>query len=100
METKHLPQKLIDDLSAVKHPAIDFSLIELGILKEISIDNKTANVTIAFPFPNIPIEGTIVNSIKKPFEANGYEIDYSVVIMTEQEKNEFLGLEKKGWKGL
>lgn len=100
MDIKDLPQNLADALSRVNHPAINFSLIELGIVKEVSVDKKTVYVTFAFPFPNIPIEGALVGSIANPVKELGYELDHTIVIMTEEEKARFLDLEHKGWKGM
>ncbi len=100
MDIKNLPQNLADALTKVKHPAINFSLIELGIVKEVSVDKKTVYVTFAFPFPNIPIEGALVNSIAAPIKELGYDLDHTIIIMNEEEKQSFLDLENKGWKGM
>lgn len=100
MDIKNLPQNLADALSQVNHPAIDFSLIDLGIVKEVSVDEKTVYVTFAFPFPNIPIEDTLVNSIASPIKGLGYNLDHTIVLMTEEEKQSFIDMENKGWKGL
>ena len=100
MDIKNLPKDVADTLTKVKHPAIDFSLMQLGIVKEVSVDEKTVYVTFAFPFPNIPIADKLIDSIGSPIKELGYDLDHSIIIMTEEEKQSFLDLEHKGWTGL
>lgn len=44
-------EEIMQALSNVKHPAINYSLIELGIIEDVSLENKKAKVLIKFPFP-------------------------------------------------
>jgi len=96
MVTKEEVFNLISD---VMHPAINFSLLKLGIVKDIEINESEATVIFAFPFPNIPIAEILVNSVAKPIISNGINFNYRIVLMTNEEKNKFLELEQKGWKG-
>ncbi len=43
-------------VSEVKHPAIDRTLVDLGIVKEIAIEGSKVLVTIALPSPCIPTQ--------------------------------------------
>ncbi len=43
-------------VSEVKHPAIDRTLVDLGIVKEIAIEGNKVLVTIALPSPGIPTQ--------------------------------------------
>ena len=43
-------------LAWVKHPMLDRSLLELGIIKHIAVEQRKVKVTLAFPFPTIPIK--------------------------------------------
>jgi len=51
-------------IAKVRHPAINCTLVELGIVKDITVKGNKVAVTIAFPVPNIPIRDTIVNSVR------------------------------------
>lgn len=95
-----IPQELIKEIYKVKHPAIDFSLVELGIVNEIEFENNVVKITFAFPFPNIPIADALINSITEPVQALGYKTEYSIVTMSEAEKAHFLSMEEQGWKGM
>ena len=93
-------QEIINAISDVQHPAITNSLLNLGIVKDIEIEDNTAVVTFAFPFPNIPIADQLINSISQPIKAIGLEFMHIVVTMNEEEKAKFMQLETEGWKGM
>lgn len=96
MKTK---QDIINAISEVQHPAIAYSLLDLGIVKDVTLDENKAKVTFAFPFPNIPIAEQLVNSIYGPIFLLGFDFEYSIVQMTEEEKAKFMQMEVDGWKG-
>ena len=93
-------QDVINELSKVEHPAISYSLVKLGIVTDVELNSNKVSVVFAFPFPNIPIAETLINSIAKPVESLGLEFNYIVRTMNEEEKNRFLQLEAEAWKGL
>jgi len=83
----------------VRHPAIDHTLFDLGIIKEVDLDDGVVSVVFAFPFPNIPIEDQLVGSVATPLVEKGAEFSYKVDLMTEEERNKFLAMEAEAWKG-
>jgi metal-sulfur cluster biosynthetic enzyme len=93
-------EQIENAIASVMHPAIDLSLIRLGIVKDVKVTDEKAEVTFAFPFPNIPIAEQLINSIKLPVTNLGAALDYQVLIMTEEEKQKFLQLEASAWKGM
>ncbi|HDR50789.1 MAG TPA: DUF59 domain-containing protein [Mariniphaga anaerophila] len=92
-------QELIKTLETVEHPAISYSLIKLGIVSHVELNENKVNVVFAFPFPNIPIADVLINSIAQPIYDMGLEFEHSIRIMTDEEKNRFLQLEAEAWKG-
>ncbi|NOZ35046.1 MAG: iron-sulfur cluster assembly protein [Chlorobi bacterium] len=90
-------EDVLKNISDVMHPAINFSLVKLGIVSDVKIGNNTATVVFALPFPNIPILYDLIFSISQPIMDMGLEFKYDTRIMTETEKNEFLKLEAEGW---
>jgi metal-sulfur cluster biosynthetic enzyme len=86
-------------LAQVKHPAIDCSLADLGIVKEVKVEDETIFVTMAFPFPNIPIKEYLIKSVKTPLEKLGADVIVEITVMSQKELQEFLALEKENWKG-
>ncbi len=83
----------------VRHPAIDHTLFDLGIIKEVNLEGETVSVVFAFPFPNIPIEDQLVGSVAEPLIEKGAEFMYKVDLMTEEEKSKFMKMEAEAWKG-
>jgi metal-sulfur cluster biosynthetic enzyme len=93
-------EQIEETIASVMHPAIDLSLTTLGIVKDVKVTDKKAEVTFAFPFPNIPIADQLINSIRNPVTNLGVIFDYQVVIMSEEERQKFLQLEASAWKGM
>jgi len=93
-------KKILDAVSGVKHPAINHSLLDLGIVKDIELSENTVVTTFAFPFPNIPIADKLVNSIANPVKKLGFDFQHITLLMSEQEKAKFLQMETEAWTGL
>ncbi len=93
-------EQALEAIKEVKHPAIDHTLLDLGIVKHVSTDEEKVYVTFAFPFPSIPIADTLIGSISAPLQEIGAEVLVDMVLMTEEEKQKFLRMEQEAWKGL
>jgi len=91
--------KVIRIIESIQHPAIATSLVNLGILQDIDFEGDTVKATFVWPFANIPIKEQLISSIKIPLENMGLKLEYNEKVMSEDEKNKFLELEKKYWKG-
>ncbi len=85
-------------LTQVKHPAIDRTLMELGILKDIAVEDGKVTITLAFPFPGIPIADLLVNSVREPVEKLGANVEVKTTVMTAEELQAFLAMEQEAWK--
>ncbi len=96
IKTKEDIKNIIKD---IMHPAINYSLLELGIVKNINIEGNIAEVEFAFPFPTIPIADTLIKSIAKPIVEKGIEFKYKIELMTIEEKDKFMKMEMLGWNG-
>ena len=100
-ESYNKSNDVIKLISSVKHPAINNSLVELGIVQDIDVDVETKSVTLefVFPFPNIPIKDQLVHSIESVLSEKKYKLEYEIRVMTEEEKQDFLKKESEGWIG-
>lgn len=92
-------EKVRKALAEIKHPAIDRSLIDLGIMKGIAVEDNKVILTLAFPSPNIPIADYLINSVHAPIEKLGAEVEIVTTIMNQEELQAFLRMEKEGWIG-
>lgn len=92
-------EEVLHTLGDIKHLAIDCTLIELGILKNILVKNNKVIVTFAFPFVGIPIKEFLVNSVREPIAKLGIKVEVKETIMTDKERENFLKLDGKHWTG-
>jgi metal-sulfur cluster biosynthetic enzyme len=98
--TKTISEEEIRDvIGKVRHAAIDCSLVDLGIVKNVTIKGDKVAVTLAFPFANIPIKDYLVMSVKMPLEKLGVKVEVETTVMNEEETQRFLEMEAKYWKG-
>ncbi|HHE75236.1 MAG TPA: DUF59 domain-containing protein [Desulfobacteraceae bacterium] len=86
-------------IAPVKHPAIDNTLVDLGMVKDVEVKGEKVTLTLAFPFPNIPIEGLLINSLQQPLKKLGVEAEIKTTVMSPEELQKFLAMEQAGWKG-
>ena len=86
-------------LEGVRHPAIDRTLLDLGIIKSVAVESDNVHVLLAFPFPNIPIKEYLINSVRGPLGERGIAVEIETTVMDEEELQKFLAMEKEGWKG-
>jgi metal-sulfur cluster biosynthetic enzyme len=93
--------KILETLKTVKHPAINLSLIDLGILQDIQIVDNKSKATLAWPFDLVPpaVKQIIVNSVKNAIKPFGVNFEYKEKIMNNEGKQKFLQLEQENWKG-
>ena len=96
MKTK---EEMLELISIVMHPAINYSLLDLGIVKDLNVNENSVEVLFAFPFPGIPIADALVNSISQPIVAKGFEFKYKIELMNTEEKDNFMEMETVGWIG-
>lgn len=92
-------EEVCNVLEKIKHPFIDCSLIKLGIIKNIELNENYVFVTFALPFPKIPIKDRLIISVKKSIEKLGLKVKEEVTVMTPEELQKFLAIEKENWKG-
>jgi len=90
--------EILIKLEEIKHPFIDCSLIELGLVKNVTVNGSNVIVNFALPFQNIPIKDKLIFSIKKALEELGAKLETKITIMTQEERQKFLNLEKENWK--
>lgn len=89
-------------IGQVKHPAIDSTLVELGMVRDVALDGRRATLTLAIPFEAVPqqIRDMLIGSLQRAVEALGVELSADVAVMSEAERQHFLETEQRNWKGL
>jgi len=98
MAKEILEKDVYKALGKIEHPAINSTLIDLGIIKEISTKENKVTIIIAFPFPNIPIGDYFVNSVREAIERLGAKPEIKITTMNQEEQKKFLAMEQENWK--
>ena len=93
-------QKVIEIITGVKHPAINHTLYNLGIIKSYEIKDRNIEIVMALPALNIPILNMLIQSFKQPLETMEAKVNVQTVVMTQEELQKFLTMEQSAWKGL
>ena len=88
-------------VAEIKHPAIDRTLVDLGIVKEITVNGNKVLITMALPFPGIPtqVRDYLVNRVVEQIKKLDVEVEVDVTIMNQEELQAFLAMEQESWKG-
>ena len=94
-------EELFEAIKDVKHPAINCSLAELGIAKDLEDKGETIQMTIALPFAGVPenIRNIMTESLTKELYVFEKDIEVSIELMTEGVKENFMRLETENWLG-
>lgn len=89
-------------LGQVVHPAINRSLVELGMVKDVTLEHGKVMLTLVLPFMGIPdsIKDYLVNNLREAVVGLGAEVEVSIMQMNEEEIQAFLAMEQESWKGL
>jgi len=84
------------------HPAISRTLIELGMVKHITLENDKVIITLALPILDIPasIKDQLVSSLYKAVASLGAEAEVRIMEMNQEERQAFLAMEQESWKDL
>ena len=93
-------KEVMQAMSKIAHPEIDYSLLDLGMIKEVSVEQETVKVTMNLPFPGVPVKDLLVQIVKDAIadkdEAARVEIAFAT--MSEAEREEFGRKAREKWK--
>ncbi len=96
MKPFHITLKEI--LESMKHPFIDYSLIDLGILKNIEAVGDKILVNIAWPSIDSAIKPFIISLVTGSLKKLNRKIEINESIMSAEDKKFYLDLEEKDKK--
>lgn len=101
MEKQISREEILHRLKSVEHPEIAVSLIDLGMILDVAIEQNTVKIAIALPMINIPqaVTDAIVQSIYHPIRELGLEIKPEYFEMTPDVRDQFFTAARANWKG-
>ncbi len=96
-------QEILKAIGEVEHPAISATLMNLGMVKDITVDQDgIVTLSLVLPFENVPenITDIIKASLaQKIASVSGKLVNVNEVIMNEEELQNFLTIESQNWRG-
>ena len=100
--TKNISEEDVHQaIKQVMHPAINCTLVELGMVKDIALKDDKVTLTLVLPLLSIPISSKdyLVNSLQQAVMKLGAKIEVRVAEMNQEERLAFLAMEQESWKG-
>ena len=86
-------------VAKVRHPEIDRTLVELGMIKDIVVRDDKVILTMALPFMEIPIKDYLVNSVQQTVTKLGVEIEVKLTEMNQEQRESFTAMAQEAWIG-
>ncbi len=97
--------QVLEALKEVNDPEIPLNVVDLGLIKGISCDDKTIFVKMTLTTPKCPLENFIVNSIKQKLKEYFPSMDVDINLEFDEPWNTSMisekgkeKLRKLGWK--
>ena len=102
MATNISLQNVQQTIGKVTHPAISRTLVDLGMIKDVSLHMSEARLTLALPILNIPapVKDYLLNSLREAVAALGVQLAVEIAEMNGEKRQAFLVMEQERWKGL
>jgi len=95
-----LLQDIEQALSGVMHPEINYSLIHLGMIKDVVCKEDKVSLTLKLPLLQVPVKELLIQSIERVFTNLDMtlQVDINVEQMSQEEREKFMSMAKEGWK--
>jgi metal-sulfur cluster biosynthetic enzyme len=96
-----ISQKSVEKaLSKLMHPEINYSLVDLGMIKDTAFRQNKVSVILKVPFLDVPIRDHLIQMIKESVSDLNETVETEINLqqMSQQERDEFRKKAKKGWK--
>jgi len=87
-------------LSKIMHPEINYSLVDLGMIKGVVYEEKKVGLTLKLPFLQVPIKDLLIESIKKTLSDldSSIQVEINIEQMSQEQRDKFAKMAKEGWK--
>ena len=92
MSNKVTESEVYESLALIKHPEIqDRNLVELGMIPQVSIHDRSVRVTLALPSLEASIKKSLVDTVQQAVVAiaNELEVNVNVTEMDEEQRANF-----------
>ncbi len=93
-------EQVLNAFRGVIHPEMKRNLVELGMVKDVAVEDGEVTVTLALPFMEIPIKDDLMSSLQEAVSELDSELgtEVKLVEMSQQERTEFMTAAEGGPK--
>ena len=98
--TKFSQPEIEQALSKVMHPEINYSLVDMEMIKDVVCEEKKVGLTLKLPFLQVPVKDLLIESIKKTLYVldSSIQVETNIEEMSQEERENFMKMAKEGWK--
>lgn len=91
-----------DAIADVTHPEINATLVDLGMVDDIHLEDGDVTIDVAIPMAGIPdaIKQMLAQRLAAPLESMDAEVTIQFVLMDEETREQFFQMEEENWSGL
>ena len=91
-----LTEEIKGILKKVMHPELNRNLIDLAMIRKVTIEDSNVTVTLVVPFLHVPIKDDLIKLVKDVIKKDkGIEVEVILKEMDENEKKIFGTMVKK-----
>jgi len=94
-------EDVLKAIEQVQHPEIAVTLINLGMILDVSVEGNTANVAMALPMLNIPeaVVRALIESLRPAIANLGLQLNVQFFEMSPDVREKFFAAAQANWKG-
>ena len=91
-------EQVLAVLRKVVHPEMKRDLVELGMIKDVAVEDSQVTITLALPFMNVPIKEDLVDRVKEVLSSAdpAAQVEVELVEMGQKERAAFMGQAEGG----
>jgi len=91
-------KKVNEVLTKIIHPEINYSLVDLGMIKGVVVKDNVVTLTLKFPFLEIPIKDLLISTIEEELKKINVDVKINIAQMNEEERAKFMKMAQEGWR--
>ena len=77
--------EVMEILKSKMHPALNYSLIDVGMIRDIIVEGQEVSLTIVWPTANFPKKEEVHQSILIPLQNLGAKVKIGEILMKDDE---------------
>ena len=93
-------EQVLDALRQVMHPEMKHNLVELGMIKDVVVNEGGVALSLMLPFKEVPIKDDLVRLVQQKVKSldSGLEVEINLAEMSQQERTAFMTAAEGGPK--